>query len=186
MKLYRPAGVPDLLLIEPNVHVDFRGFLIETWRRDHYRDVGVSGPFVQDVHSHSAPYVLRGLHFQHPEGQGKLLRVTRGLVFDVAVDVRVGSPTFGRWWSVELSEDNRLQLWIPPGFAHGFLALHAADVHYRCTAYYSPECARSIAWNDPALGIHWPISRPVLSEVDAGAPILAQLEREGLLPEYEA
>lgn len=184
MNLIRPPELPDLLLIEPAVHRDHRGFLTEAWQLQRYREAGIPGPFVLDVHSRSSPGVLRGLHFQHPHAQGKLVRVTRGSVVDVAVDVRTGSPTFGRWWSVELSEDNHRQLWIPPGFAHGFYALRAADVQYRCTAYYAPDSARAVAWNDPALGIDWPATDPVLSAIDAQAPALAELDRTGMLPEY--
>lgn len=184
MKLFRPPELPDLLVIEPQVHEDRRGFLVEAWQQQRYQEAGIPYTFVLDVHSHSVPGVLRGLHFQHPESQGKIVRVTRGTVQDVAVDVRVGSPTFARWWSVELSEENRRQLWIPPGFAHGFLTRTAADVQYRCTAYYVQASARSIAWNDPRLGIDWTISTPILSDTDAAAPTLADLEREGLLPEY--
>lgn len=184
MKRFRPPGLPDLLLLDPEVHHDHRGFLVETWQLERYREAGIPGPFVLDVHSHSAAGVLRGLHFQHPDPQGKIVRVSRGRVLDVAVDVRVGSPTFGRWWSVELDEHNRRQMWIPPGFAHGFLALSAADVQYRCTTYYVAAHARAIAWNDPRLAIEWPVASPIVSETDAHAPTLAELEREGLLPEY--
>jgi dTDP-4-dehydrorhamnose 3,5-epimerase len=184
VKILRPPELPDLVVIEPEVHRDERGFLLESWRLNRYQDAGIPGPFLQDVHSYSKEGVLRGLHYQHPDDQGKLVRVTRGRVYDVAVDVRIGSPTFGRWWGVELSEDNRRQLWIPPGFAHGFEALSAVDVQYRCTAYYAPAHARSVAWNDPTLGIDWPIASPLLSESDAAAPALAQLQRDGLLPEF--
>lgn len=185
MKRFRPPELPDLLVLDPEVHHDHRGFLVETWQLERYREAGVPGPFVLDVHSHSAAGVLRGMHFQHPDPQGKIVRVSRGRVLDVAVDVRVGSPTFGRWWSVELDEDNRRQMWIPPGFAHGFVALSTADVQYRCTTYYVAAHARAIAWDDPDLAIDWPVASPVVSETDAHAPSLAELERDGLLPEYE-
>lgn len=185
MKVIRPAALPDLAVIDPVVHEDSRGFLLESWHLERYRDAGIPGPFVLDVHSHSVRGALRGLHFQHPHAQGKIVRVTRGSVFDVAVDVRRGSPTFGRWWSVELSEHNRRQLWIPPGFAHGFLTLSdAADFQYRCTDYYARAASRVIAWDDPALAIEWPHRGPLLSDADAHAPSLAALEAEGLLPEY--
>lgn len=186
MKAFRPPALPDLIVIDPDVHHDRRGFLIESWQLQRYRDAGIPGPFVQDVHSRSVAGVLRGLHFQHPDDQGKLVRVTRGSVWDVSVDVRVGSPTFARWWAVELSAQNHRQLWIPPGFAHGFLALDETDFQYRCTAYYSPGNARAIAWNDPQLSIEWPGSAPVLSDADARAPTLRELARDGLLPEYTA
>ena len=187
MNVFHPPELPDLAVLEPVVHHDPRGFLLETWHRTRYRDAGIPGPFVQDVHSQSKYGVLRGLHFQHPQSQGKIVRVTRGRVFDVAVDVRTGSPTFGRWWSLELSEDDRRQLWIPPGFAHGFLTLSdVADVEYRCTEYYSADAARSLAWNDPVIGVRWPISTPILSPADERAAPLAELERGGLLPEHSA
>jgi dTDP-4-dehydrorhamnose 3,5-epimerase len=184
MNVFRPEPLPELVVIEPAVHSDDRGFLFESWHRDRYRAAGIPGTFVQDVHSFSRAGVLRGLHFQHPDAQGKLVRVTRGTVFDVATDVRRGSPTFGRWWGVELSETNRRQLWIPIGFAHGFVALEEAEVEYRCTAFYTPEHARSIAWNDPEIGVEWPVVDPLVSATDERAPSLAELEHHNLLPEH--
>lgn len=185
MRTFR-LDLPELLVIEPDVHEDHRGFLLESWRADRYRAIGVPDTFVQDVHSFSLPGVLRGLHYQHPDAQGKLVRVTRGRVLDVAADVREGSPTFGRWAAIELSEQTRRQLWIPPGFAHGFVALEAADVQYRCTAPYVAAHARAIAWNDTSLAIDWPVPDPVLSAIDAAAPSLDDVRRSGLLPPYEA
>lgn len=184
MKISRPSELPELIVIDPLVHGDHRGFLLESWHLQLYAEAGISDPFVQDVHSHSLPNVLRGMHFQHPWAQGKLVRVTRGAIIDVAVDVRIGSPTFSRHWSLELSGSNCRQLWIPPGFAHGFLTLSEADVQYRCTAYYAPDHQHSIAWNDPDIGFEWPSDAPVLSEGDAAAPTLRELERMGALPGY--
>ncbi len=186
MNVLRPRELPDLAVIEPIVYDDPRGFLLETWHLLRYLDVGIPGSFVQDVHSHSRWNVLRGMHFQHPNPQGKLVRVPRGRVIDVAVDVRRGSPTFGRWWGLELSEDNRRQLWIPPGFAHGYLTMSGvADFEYRCTDYYSPESSHSLAWDDPVVDIDWPVADPILSEADSRALTLSELEKRGHLPEYE-
>ena len=174
--------MPDLVVIDPVVHHDSRGFLLETWHLERYREAGIPGPFVQDVHSHSHRGVLRGLHFQHPKAQGKIVHVPRGSVFDVTVDVRVGSPTFGRWWSLELSEENRRQLWIPPGFAHGFLTLSdAADVEYRCTNFFASEASRALAWDDPAVGVEWPIPTRAPSGADPQAPAPPTLS-EGRTP----
>jgi len=163
-----------VLLIEPTVHGDDRGFFMETYHLEKFQDAGIVETFVQDNHSRSARGVLRGLHYQQPNPQGKLVRCTRGALFDVAVDIRAGSPQFGSWFGAELSEENRLMLWIPPGFAHGFCAVSpVADLVYKCTALYDAANDRSIAWNDPAIGIRWPLSSPVLSSKDAAAPTLA-------------
>ena len=184
MTKFRPDELPDLLVIDPDVHHDARGFLLETWQRERYRDIGVP-ELLLDVHSHSTAGVLRGLHFQHPHAQGKIVRVTQGRVLDVAVDVRRGAPTFARWWSCELSGDNRRQLWIPPGFAHGFLVLSPeADVEYRCSEYYRAEASRYLRWDDPRIGVPWPTRSPVLSPADAQARTLAELAADGALPEY--
>jgi dTDP-4-dehydrorhamnose 3,5-epimerase len=162
-----------VLLIEPALFSDDRGFFMETYHLDRFRDAGIAETFVQDNHSRSARGVLRGLHYQEPNGQGKLVRCTRGALFDVAVDIRTGSPDFGRWFGTELTEENRLMLWIPPGFAHGFCALtDVADLVYKCTALYDAAADRSIAWNDPEIGIEWPLSTPRLSPKDAAAPTL--------------
>jgi dTDP-4-dehydrorhamnose 3,5-epimerase len=185
MNVVRPAELPDLALIEPVVHHDTRGYLIETWDAARYREAGIPGPFVLDIHSHSTRGVLRGMHFQHPDGQGKIVRVTHGTIFDVAADVRVGSPTFGRWWAIELSGENHRQLWIPPGFAHGFLTLSpTADVEYRCTTPYASSAAHAFAWNDPTLNVDWPAAPTILSEIDAAAPALATLQQRGVLPTF--
>lgn len=153
-----PTAIPDVLIIEPKVFGDARGFFFESFNQRVFEEAtGVSQAFVQDNHSRSARGVLRGLHYQIQKPQGKLVRVVRGAVFDVAVDIRRPSPTFGQWVGVELSEDNRRQLWVPPGFAHGFLVLsESADFLYKTTDYYAPEHERCIAWNDPAVGVGWP------------------------------
>lgn len=167
--------IPGLLIVEPKVFGDARGFFFESFQAERYAGAGIPGPFVQDNLSRSSRGILRGLHFQEPRPQGKLVTVLRGKVFDVTVDIRKGSPTFGRWFGIELSDENRLQLWVPPGFAHGFCVLSdVADFFYKCTEYYSPENEASILWNDPALGITWPISEPLLSGKDARAVPLAE------------
>ncbi|QDE69577.1 MULTISPECIES: dTDP-4-dehydrorhamnose 3,5-epimerase [Myxococcus] len=177
-----PLEIPDVLLLEPKVFGDDRGFFMEMFHAARYAAVGIPGPFVQDNYSRSAKGTLRGLHFQEPQAQGKLVQVLAGAVYDVAVDVRRGSPTFGQWVAVELSSDNRRQLWVPPGFAHGFCVVSdSADFHYKCTALYAPETERSVAWNDPDLAIPWPVSEPLLSPKDAQAP---RLRDAPLLPEY--
>lgn len=166
--------LPGVLIVTPRVFSDTRGFFLETFHSGKYAAKGIPGPFVQDNWSHSVKDTLRGLHFQNPNEQGKLVCVTRGAVFDVAVDIRVGSPHFGKWFGCELSEGNRRQLWIPPGFAHGFYALtDDADFLYKCTAHYAPDCEQSILWNDPAIGIEWPSTTPLLAKKDQEAPLLA-------------
>ncbi len=169
-----PTAIADVLLLEPRVFGDARGFFFESFNERVFRQAtGVDRPFVQDNHSRSAQGVLRGLHYQIQQPQGKLVRVVRGAVFDVAVDIRKRSPTFGQWVGVELSEDNHRQLWIPPGLAHGFLVLsESADFLYKTTDYYAPEHERCIAWDDPQLAIAWPAHlRPQLSAKDAaGVP----------------
>jgi dTDP-4-dehydrorhamnose 3,5-epimerase len=171
-------NVPEVRLIEPRVYGDDRGFFLESWNaREFGAAVGVNAPFVQDNHSRSRRPVLRGLHYQIRQPQGKLVRVVKGAVFDVAVDLRGSAPTFGRWVGAELSEENHRQLWIPPGFAHGFLVLsESADVLYKATDYYAPEHERYLLWNDPAIGIDWPLAsiggQPLLSAKDnAGLPL---------------
>ena len=170
-----------VLILEPKVFGDARGFFLESYnRRDFAAATGVDVDFVQDNHSRSRRGVLRGLHYQIKQPQGKLVRVVRGAVFDVAVDIRRSSPTFGRWTGTELSEENQRQFWIPPGFAHGFLVLtDTADFLYKATDWYAPEHERGIAWNDPAIGVEWPldaIGEPLLSDKDRVAPALAQAE----------
>lgn len=167
MKATRLA-IPEVVLIEPKVFGDARGFFFESFNQKAFNEAtGTNHQFVQDNHSRSAKGVLRGLHYQIQQPQGKLVRVVRGAVFDVAVDIRKSSPTFGRWVGVELSEDNQHQLWVPPGFAHGFLVLSdLADFLYKTTDYYAPQYERSILWNDSDLNIDWPIGEPILSNKD--------------------
>jgi dTDP-4-dehydrorhamnose 3,5-epimerase len=168
----------DCIIIEPKVYGDDRGFFLETFQAERYATAGITLPFVQDNHSRSSKGVLRGLHFQKTKPQGKLVRVVRGEVYDVAVDIRLGSPTYGRWEAVVLSEDNKKQFWVPPGFAHGFMVISDfADFEYKCTDYYDPTDEGSLLWNDPDLNIPWPIESPVLSEKDAWAPLLANLKQ---------
>jgi dTDP-4-dehydrorhamnose 3,5-epimerase len=179
-----PSEIPDVLVIEPEVHHDGRGFFLETYHADRYGRYGIYGPFVQDNHSRSLGRTLRGLHLQLLRPQGKLIRVVEGAIYDVAVDVRRGSPTFARWVAIVLSADNFKQCFIPPGFAHGFCVLSpAAQVEYKCTDLYDPAGEIGIAWNDPALAIPWPIDDPVLSERDRHHPRLAELGDN--LPRYE-
>jgi dTDP-4-dehydrorhamnose 3,5-epimerase len=160
-----------LLVLEPTVFSDARGFLLETWNQPRYAAAGVPAPMVQDNLSRSVQGVVRGLHFQNPRPQAKLVFVLEGEIFDVAVDVRRGSPTFGRWFSVRLSAENKRQLYIPVGFAHGFGVLSpTALVSYKCSDVYQPEAEMTILWNDPRLAIDWPISNPIVSPRDAAAP----------------
>ena len=177
------AEIPDVLLIEPDVHRDARGFFLETYHAEKYRRLGIHDAFVQDNHSRSSRGTLRGLHMQRTRLQGKLVRVIEGAIHDVAVDVRRGSPTFGRSVSVTLSADNYLQVWIPPGFAHGFCVLgDVAQVEYKCTAPYDCADEIGIAWNDRVLNIAWPIADPILSERDSRNPSLDAVME--LLPSY--
>ncbi len=170
-----PTAIPDLLILEPKVFGDTRGFFFESFNASSFRQAtGLDVIFVQDNHSRSQKGVLRGLHYQVRQSQGKLVRVVRGAVFDVAVDIRQSSPAFGQWLGIELTEDNHRQFWIPPGFAHGFVVLtDSADVLYKTSVYYAPEYERCILWNDPAIGIQWPLAgEPLLSEKDkAGLPL---------------
>jgi len=174
-----PTAIPDVLIIEPKVFGDARGFFFESFNQQAFNQAtGLDVNFVQDNHSRSAKGVLRGLHYQIQQPQGKLVRVVRGAVFDVAVDIRKGSPSFGKWVGAELTEDNHKQVWVPVGFAHGFLVLSdSADFLYKSTDYYAPQYERCIAWNDPAVGIQWPISAPPrLSGKDQVAKFLADAE----------
>ena len=181
MKISETA-LPGVLLLEPKRFGDDRGFFMEFFHARRYAEAGIPGPFVQDNFSRSAKGILRGLHFQQPHAQGKLVQVFAGAVYDVAVDVRRGSPTFGKWVGVELSADNRRQLWVPAGFAHGFCVLsESADFHYKCTDFYSPATEQGIAWNDPDLGIPWPVTSPLLSPKDSAAP---RLKDAPVLPVY--
>jgi dTDP-4-dehydrorhamnose 3,5-epimerase len=174
------TALPEVLIIEPTVFGDTRGFFFESFNQKDFALVtGLDVNFVQDNHSRSAKSVLRGLHYQVGQPQGKLVRVVRGAVFDVAVDIRKSSATFGRWVGIELTEDNYRQLWVPPGFAHGFYVLsESADFLYKTTDYYAPGLERSLAWNDPGLAIQWPMSGvlPVVSSKDMRAPALADAE----------
>jgi dTDP-4-dehydrorhamnose 3,5-epimerase len=171
------SKLQDCFIIEPKVFVDQRGFFLETFQADRYRALaGIDLPFVQDNHSRSAKGVLRGLHFQKTKPQGKLVRVVSGEVYDVAVDIRPGSPSFGLWEGVILSEENKRQLWLPPGFAHGFLVLSdIADFEYKCTDYYDPSDEGCLIWNDPVVAISWPHDNPTLSDKDSKAPTFAEL-----------
>jgi dTDP-4-dehydrorhamnose 3,5-epimerase len=174
-----PTHIPDLLILEPKVFGDARGFFFESFnQQDFNQATGLNVQFVQDNHSRSAQGVLRGLHYQVQQPQGKLVRVVRGAVFDVAVDIRQSSPTFGQWAGVELTEDNHKQLWVPPGFAHGFVVLsETADFLYKTTDYYAPAHERCIAWNDQAIGIKWPkYIQPILSSKDAKGRQLMDME----------
>jgi len=181
MKVVETA-IPGLLILEPKVFGDARGFFMESFNAQTFRALTrLDVDFVQDNHSRSGKGVLRGLHYQIEQAQGKLVRVVRGAVFDVAVDLRRSSPTFGRWDGVELTEDNHRQLWIPPGFAHGFLVTSdTADFLYKTTDYYAPQHERSLAWNDPTVGVDWPLHRldgaPLLSAKDVARKALAECE----------
>ena len=169
-----PSALPDVLLIEPSVFGDARGFFFESWNRRAFSEAGVEAEFVQDNHSRSAHNVLRGLHYQIEHAQGKLVRVCAGAVFDVAVDIRRSSPTFGRWVGMELSAANRHMLWIPPGFAHGFVVVSdSAEFLYKTTDYWYPEHERTLLWNNPALAIQWPLDGPpvVAAKDTAGRPL---------------
>ena len=174
-----PTAIPDVLIIEPEVFGDERGFFYESFNQKAFNDAtGLDVSFVQDNHSRSAKGVLRGLHYQVQQPQGKLVRVVRGAVLDVVVDIRKDSPTFGKWVGIDLSEDNYKQMWAPPGFAHGFVVLSdSADFLYKTTDYYAPEHERCIAWNDPDIGIQWPLtSEPSLSTKDQQGMALRDAE----------
>jgi len=177
------TSLPEVLVVEPDVHADGRGFFLESYQADRYRRYGIPGPFVQDNHSRSAAGTLRGLHLQLRHPQGKLIRAVEGEIFDVAVDVRRGSPTFGQWVGVTLSAENFKQIYIPTGFAHGFAVIsQAAQVEYKATDFYDPSGELGIAWNDPALAIGWPSATPMLSARDARHPMLADVMDQ--LPTY--
>ncbi len=177
-------NLPEVLLIEPKRFGDTRGYFMETWHQERYAAAGIKLAFVQDNLSRSAHGILRGLHLQHPNAQGKLVYVLEGEVFDVAVDVRVGSPNFGKWTGAHLSSEDHRQLWIPPGFAHGFcVTSETAMFAYKCTALYSVADEQGVAWNDPALAISWPVAEPRLSAKDAALPRLAEIV-PARLPRY--
>ena len=174
-----PLSIPDVILIQPDVHRDERGFFFESWQKNKFAKAGIDQEFVQDNHSRSSKDVLRGLHYQIRQPQGKLIRAIVGEVFDVAVDLRRSSPSFGKWVSANLSSENFNMLWIPPGFAHGFLVLSdVAEFVYKATDFYAPQYERCILWNDRALGIDWPISghEPILSEKDSKGKLFREAE----------
>lgn len=180
MMEFQPTRLPEVVLIKPRVFGDARGYFFETWQREKFAAGGMAADFVQDNHSHSTRFTLRGLHYQIEQPQGKLVRVSRGEVFDVAVDIRRGSPRFGQWAGVVLSETNHHMLWVPTGFAHGYLALsEEVDFLYKCTDYYALQHERTIRWDDPQLSIAWPLPGnvvPILSDKDAAAPSLKEAE----------
>ena len=177
--------LPGVVIIEPRVFGDRRGFFLESWQQQRYEEAGINLPFVQDNHSRSSKGVLRGLHFQLRHPQGKLVRVVRGEVFDVAVDVRIGSPTFGQWAGVHLSDDNHRQFYVPPGYAHGFCVLsEVADFEYKCTDLYHPEDEGGVFWADEVVGIDWPVAEPQLSDKDCVLPRLSEIS-ESALPRFE-
>ncbi len=179
MKVIETA-IPGVLILEPKVFGDDRGFFLETWQARRYEELGIPARMVQDNLAYSRQQVLRGLHLQHPHGQGKLVQVLRGEVFDVAVDLRRGSPWFGRWVGVLLSGENKRQFWVPEGFGHGYYVTgEEALFSYKCTEFYHPEAEFSVAWNDPQINIQWPLTgTPVLSPKDAAALPLAEIEEE--------
>jgi dTDP-4-dehydrorhamnose 3,5-epimerase len=174
-----PTPLEGVMIVEPALHGDARGWFMETWNADAFAQAGIAADFVQDNHSRSGKGVLRGLHYQLRRPQGKLVRVVAGRVFDVAVDLRRSSTRFGRWFGVELSAENRRMLWIPPGFAHGFLTLEErTECLYKCTDFYAPEDERALLWSDPEIGVEWPFEgeAPLVSGRDHAAPGLAEAE----------
>lgn len=176
------TAIPGAIIVEPQVFGDQRGFFVETYNAQRYRDAGIDATFVQDNLSFSQRGVLRGLHFQNPHAQGKLVQVLQGEVFDVAVDIRRGSPAFGQWVGVRLSGDNKQQFYVPPGCAHGFCVnSETALFAYKCTDLYHPEHDGGIAWDDPDIGIEWPVEKPLLSDKDAALPRLRDLEESRLI-----
>ncbi len=174
---FEPTAIPDVIRVQPRVHRDARGFFLESYHRERFAQGGIDVLFVQDNHSSSARGTLRGLHMQRAFAQGKLVRCTAGEIFDVAVDARRGSNTFGRWVGETLSAENFRQLWVPPGFLHGFCVVSdTAQVEYKCTELYHPEDELGVIWNDPDIGIAWPVCVPVLSAKDAALPRLREVE----------
>jgi dTDP-4-dehydrorhamnose 3,5-epimerase len=177
---FEPTRLPEVVLIKPQVFGDQRGYFFESWHERKFSAAGIGARFVQANHSHSVRHTLRGLHYQIRQPQGKLVRVCQGEVFDVAVDIRRSSPRFGQWVGVRLSDRNHQMLWVPPGFAHGYLALSdEIDFLYECTDFYAPEYERSIRWNDVSIGVRWPLPEggtPILSAKDADAPALPEAE----------
>jgi len=181
------TAIPDVLVVEPKVFGDHRGYFVETWQQSRYADHGIGPTFVQDNQASSGHGTLRGLHIQNPHGQGKLVQVIAGAVYDVAVDVRRGSPSFGKWVGVELSESNKRQMWVPPGFLHGYVVTSDQAIFtYKCTDTYHPETQFSVRWDDPDIGIGWPEGiTPTLSEKDRDAPCLREVP-QARLPQYPA
>jgi len=177
---FRPTKIPDVLLIEPTVHGDERGFFMEVYEENKFAEGGIPDKFVQDNYAGSKQGILRGMHYQIYHGQGKLVRAGAGEIYDVAVDVRRNSPTFGQWVGAHLSAENRHQLWVPVGFAHGYYVLSEwAEVSYKVTDIYVPDACRYIAWDDPAIGIDWPLvngQTPILSKADTDAPTMAEAD----------
>jgi len=185
VKTFEKTPLPGVLLIEPMVFDDPRGFFMETYHQGVYAGAGISGPFVQDNFSHSCRGTLRGLHYQRKNAQDKLVMAVTGEIFDVVVDIRRGSPTFGQWYGARLSDENRKQIYVPKGFAHGFCVLsETADVLYKCTDVYTPGDEYGILWSDPAIGIQWPGAKPILSGKDEIHPLLADVPNE-LLFEFQ-
>ena len=182
---FRSTDLPGVIVVEPDVYRDARGFFLETYQARKYREGGIAATFVQDNHSYSVRDTLRGLHAQRQRPQGKLVRVIRGAIFDVAVDIRRGSPTFLRWVGATLSGENFRQLYVPPGFAHGFCVMSdIAEVEYKCTELYQPSDELCIIWNDPAIAIDWPVAAPLLSERDRAGMTCAELDER--LPRVKA
>ncbi|MHC1742682.1 MAG: dTDP-4-dehydrorhamnose 3,5-epimerase [Syntrophobacteraceae bacterium] len=176
-----PTDLPEVMIVDPDLYRDQRGYLLETYQLKRYPDLGISASFVQDNLSFSKRGVLRGLHYQRGQPQGKLVTVMHGRIFDVAADIRLGSPTFGRWVGVELSSEDHRQIYVPEGFAHGFCVLsETAVVLYKCTDYYAPPEERGILWNCPTLGIPWPVGEPILSSKDGSLPTLKEVGAEEL------
>jgi len=178
---FQSTPIKDVVLIEPQVFGDARGFFLETWQVEKFASAGIHATFVQDNHSRSSRWTLRGLHFQNEHTQGKLVRVTTGSVYDVVVDLRRSSPSFGKWWGVELTAENHRMLWVPPGLAHGILVTsEMADFLYKCTELYSPAHERTLAWNDPTLAIQWPLppgTEPVMSAKDRHGASFEKIEK---------
>jgi len=183
--LFKNLSIPGIILIEPKKYEDDRGFFMETYKYSDFARMGIKEHFVQDNYSRSTTGVLRGLHYQkNPNAQGKLVQCAKGRIFDVAVDIRKGSPTFRQWASAELAEENKMMLYVPSGFAHGFVVLsESADVIYKCTMEYAPQDDRGIIWDDPDLGIVWPVKDPILSEKDSRHPLLKDADNNF---EYQA
>ena len=176
-----PTNIPEVLIIEPRIFPDNRGYFYESYQKNRYRENGISADFVQDNLSYSVQGTLRGLHYQHPQPQAKLVQVLQGEIFDVAVDIRKNSSSFGQWVGVVLNEENKQQLFIPEGFAHGFAVLSPTAVFtYKCSDFYAPNCEGGVSWNDPDLGIQWPVDNPILSEKDACYPCLKDVKPDRL------